>query len=379
MRTAAPTQVHVPMNDLALQHATIASEIEEVIRETVQNCSFILGPATAAFEQAYASFCGVDHCVGVSNGTDALTLALKCLDLKPGDEVITTPHTFGATAEAIGHLGARIVFADVEEDYLTLDSARVQEKVTDRTRVIMPVHIYGHPADMDPLKEIAQASGAALIEDAAQAPGARYKGEVVGSLGRAGCFSFYPGKNLGAYGDAGGITTSDEAMATRMRSLRNHGQIAGGPKFSYAELGFNHRMDGLQGAVLGVKLPHLDGWNARRREIAQRYEEGLASVDGLRLPSVASWATPVYHLYVVRCDNRDGLAAALKARQIDTAVQYPIPLHATPAFQDCGAAMGDLPVTEKACEEIISLPIFPELEDDRVDLVIEAVRDFFGA
>jgi dTDP-4-amino-4,6-dideoxygalactose transaminase len=377
--TVAPTLAPVPMNDLSLQHATIAAQLEAAMAQTVQESSFILGPAVAAFEQAYAAYCGVDHCIGVSNGTDALTLALKCLDLQPGDEVITTPHTFGATAEAIGHLGAQIVFADVEDEYLTLDPARVAERITDRTRVILPVHIYGHPADLDPLRTLAHDHGAHLIEDAAQAQGARYKGDVVGSLGMAGCFSFYPGKNLGAYGDAGGITTSDADMATRIRSLRNHGQVAGGAKFTYGEMGYNHRMDGLQGAVLGVKLKHLERWNVRRREIAKRYDEGLTGFDGLRTPSTADWADPVFHLYVIRCNDRDGLAAALKERQIQTAVQYPVPLHATTAFSDCGAAVGDLPVTEKACGQILSLPIFPELDDARVDRVIEAVRDFFGA
>ena len=221
--------------------------------------------------------------------------------------------------------------------------------------------------------------GAVVIEDAAQAQGARYKDRVVGSIGQAGCFSFYPGKNLGAYGDAGGVTTSDEAMVARIRTLRNHGQVAGGAKFTYGEIGYNHRMDGLQGAVLGVKLGHLDTWNARRREIAARYAAGLSGIDGLRLPTSADWAVPVYHLYVVRTDDREGLAASLKEKGVSTAIQYPHPLHSTPAFADCGAAVGDLPVTEKACREILSLPIFPELEDDRVDQVIEAVRHHFGS
>ena len=369
----------VPMNDLSLQHAAIASELEEAMARVIDDCSFILGPAVADFEAAYAAFCGVDQCIGVSNGTDALELVLRCLDLQPGDEVITTPHTFGATAEAIAHAGGRIVLADVEDDHLTLDVDSVAQRLTDRTKAILPVHIYGHPADLDPLQALAQSRGAALIEDVAQAQGARYKDRVVGSIGLAGCFSFYPGKNLGAYGDAGGVTTSDAALAARIRSLRNHGQVAGGSKFTYGEVGYNHRMDGLQGAVLGVKLGHLAGWNARRREIAARYASGLAGVEGLRLPSTAAWAEPVYHLYVVRTEDRDGLAAGLRERGISTAVQYPHPLHATPAFSDCGASIGDLPVSEKACTEILSLPIFPELTDDGVDRVIEAVRDHFSA
>ncbi|MBT3343669.1 MAG: DegT/DnrJ/EryC1/StrS family aminotransferase [Gemmatimonadetes bacterium] len=367
------------MNDLSMQHASIAGELEAVMAQTIQTTSFILGPAVSAFEDAYAAYCGADHCIGVSNGTDALVLALRCLDLQPGDEVITTPHTFGATAEAIAHVGGKIVFADVEDDHMNLDPASVADRITDRTRAILPVHIYGHPADMDPLLSLAKGCGAVVIEDAAQAQGARYKDRVVGSIGQAGCFSFYPGKNLGAYGDAGGVTTSDEAMVARIRTLRNHGQVAGGAKFTYGEIGYNHRMDGLQGAVLGVKLGHLDTWNARRREIAARYAAGLSGIDGLRLPTSADWAVPVYHLYVVRTDDREGLAASLKEKGVSTAIQYPHPLHSTPAFADCGAAVGDLPVTEKACREILSLPIFPELEDDRVDQVIEAVRHHFGS
>jgi len=376
---AAPAIMQVPMNDLSLQHATIQTEIESAVADVIESCGFILGPGVKAFEEAYARFCGVDHCVGVSNGTDALVLTLRTLDVGSGDEVITTPHTFGATAEAICHVGARPVFVDVEDDQLCLDPARVEAAITRRTKVILPVHIYGHPADMEALTEIAGRHGLDVVEDAAQAQGARRGGRTVGAMGRAGCFSFYPGKNLGAYGDAGGITTDDDALAARLRMLRNHGMPLGGPKFHYDELGYNNRMDGLQGAVLGVKLPHLQGWNDRRRQIAQRYRDQLEGVGDLQLPVEADGAQPVYHLYTVRTQQRDALAAYLGGAGVSTAVMYPLPLHLANAYEFLGHGEGAFPVSEEACRRILSLPIFPELADDLVDHVGEQVRAFFGA
>lgn len=368
---------NVPMNDLRAQYEQIRPGIDAALAEVLANCSFILGPSVSAFEKAYAAYCGTDHCVGVSNGTDALVLALRVAGVGEGDEVITTPHTFGATAEAICQLGARPVFVDIEDAYFTLDITQVESRITERTRAIVPVHIYGHMADMAPLLEIAQRRGLVVVEDAAQAQGARYRGNVAGSMGLAGCFSFYPGKNLGAYGDAGGIVTSSEEVARGVRGLRNHGQDTG-KKFYYNDLGYNHRMDGFQGAVLGVKLPHLDAWNDRRRAIADRYRAGLAGVAQVRVPTEADWAHHVYHLFVVRVPDRTALAAALKEKGVQTAVQYPIPLHLTPAYAGFGAGAGDLPVCERACEEIISLPIYPDLDDDGVDYVVEQVRAFYG-
>lgn len=366
----------VPMNDLRLQHAAIQVQMEEAIAQVMASCSFILGPAVAAFEQAYAAFCGVGHCVGVSNGTDALKLALRAAGVGQGDEVITTPHTFAATIEAVCELGARPVLADIEPRHFCIDPAQVATLLTPRTRAILPVHIYGHPADMDPLAELAARHGLALIEDAAQAQGARYRGRLAGSLGLAACFSFYPGKNLGAYGDAGGITTDDPGLAARLRLLRNHGQDPA-KKFFYQEPGYNHRMDGLQGAVLGVKLPHLEAWNERRRQLAARYRQGLGAVAELILPSEADYARHVYHLYVVRAQERDRLAAALRGAGIDTAVQYPHPLHLTDGYAFLGYRVGSLPQCEQACSQILSLPIFPELEDAQVDYVVEQVRRFY--
>ena len=369
--------MQVPINDLKIQYGQIKGEIDAVLAEVIENCSFILGPQVQAFEEAYASYCGVEHCIGVSNGTDALKLALAVAGVGPGDEVITTSHTFGATVEPILQIGARPVLADIEPDYFTLDIGKVREKITDRTRAIIPVHIYGQVADMDPFLELAKERDLAIIEDAAQAQGAKCRGRRAGSMGQMGCFSFYPGKNLGAYGDAGGITTSDDALAGRLRQLRNHGQVPQ-KKFFYQELGYNHRMDGFQGAVLGVKLPYLDGWNQRRREVAARYDEGLKDLEQVRIPAVAEYGEHVYHLYVIRVPDREELAAALKQQGITTAVQYPYPLHLTEAFSSLGYGQGDLPVCEQACEEIISLPMFPDLTETQIDYVIEKVRQRYA-
>ena len=367
----AHTTLPVPMNDLQLQYERIKSEIDAALAETIANTSFILGPQVAAFESAFADYNDVHHCVGVSNGTDALKLALVACGVGPGDEVITTSHTFGATVEAVCDVGARPVFVDIEEDCFTIDVSLIAAAVTAATKAIIPVHIYGQTADMDPILELARDRGLTVIEDAAQAQGGRYRERSVGAMGDVGCFSFYPGKNLGAYGDAGGIITDDGELADRLRRLRNHGQSRQ-RKFWYDELGYNHRMDGFQGAVLGVKLPHLDGWNCARRRVAERYTEGLSGVDQIRLPTEADYAYHVYHLYVIRVPDREALAAELSLAQIDTAIQYPYPVHLTDAFSQYSSS-GQLAVTEKACREIISLPIFPELQDGQVDHVIEAI------
>lgn len=367
----------VPMNDLKVQYQQIKAEMDAALAEVIDSCAFILGPRVQAFEQAYAAYCGTGHCIGVSNGTDALKLALVALDIGPGDEVITAPHTFGATVEAILQVGARPVFADILADTYTVDPEQVAARITDRTRAILPVHLYGQMADMDALGDLARRHGLRLVEDAAQAHGARYRGRRAGSCGDVACFSFYPGKNLGAYGDAGGLTTGDAALAERLRELRNHGQDPK-KKFFYRELGYNHRMDGLQGAVLGVKLPHLDRWNDRRRQVAARYDAGLAGVAEVTVPAVAPYGEPVYHLYVIRVPDRDDLAAFLKERGVQTAVQYPHPLHLTAAFASLGYVAGDLPVCEQACREIISLPMYPDLTDAQVEHVIDSVQAHYA-
>ena len=374
--TAGVEQRPVPITDLKVQYDQIKEEIDAAIAGIIDSCGFILGPAVSAFEARFAQYCGVSHCIGVSNGTDALALALKALDVGPGDEVITTPHTFGATIEAICEVGAHPVFVDIDEALYTLDTDQVAASVSDRTRVVIPVHMYGQTADMAPLSSLAAKHGFAILEDAAQAQGARYNDERAGSMGTAGCFSFYPGKNLGAYGDAGGITCNDDGLDARLRRLRNHG-MAPGAKFLYQELGYNHRMDGLQGAVLQVKLRHLDEWNERRRSAAARYGEGLAGLDMLKLPVEADYAYHIYHLYVIRAPRRDELAAALSAAGIQTAVHYPNALHLTPAYEFLGHRKGSFPVCEGVCDEILSLPMYPELESGQIDHVIEQVRRFY--
>lgn len=375
--TAISRRLQVPMNDLRLQHAQLKAEVDAALAQVIEKCSFILGPQVQEFERAFAAYHGVKHCIGVSNGTDALKLALRAAGVGGGDEVITTPHTFAATVEAICELGARPALVDIEPRHFTIDARQVEARITARTRAIIPVHIYGHPADMDPLLALARQRGLALIEDAAQAHGARYQGRLAGTMGLAGCFSFYPGKNLGAYGDAGGLLTQDDELAERLRWWRNHGQVPG-KKFFYQELGYNHRMDGFQGAVLGVKLPHLDRWNERRRQVAARYGEALQEVEELVLPAEADWAFHVYHLYVVRAPDRDRLAAWLKQAGIDTAVQYPHPLHLTAAYESLGHREGDFPECERACREILSLPMFPELRDEQVDYVADQIRCYYS-
>lgn len=367
---------NVPMNDLKIQYAQIKSEIDAAMAAVVANTSFILGPQVAAFEQAWADYNDVKHCVGVSNGTDALKVALRALDVGAGDEVITTSFTFGATIETICELGARPVFVDIEANYFSLDVGQVAERCTDKTKAIIPVHIYGHPVDMDPLLNLANERGIAVVEDAAQAHGARYREQAVGSLGKVGCFSFYPGKNLGAYGDAGGIISDDDELVGRMRQLRNHGQDPR-RKFWYNDLGYNHRMDGLQGAVLEVKLRYLDQGNQRRRQVAARYD-ALADLEQVAVPLVADYAHHVYHLYVIRVPDRDALGTALKEEGVATAVQYPHPLHLTTAYEFLGYREGHLPVCEQACREIISLPMFADLEDGQVDYVVDCVRQYYA-
>ncbi len=372
-----PAKLHVPMNDLKAQYETLRDEIAAAMSEVIDGCSFILGPQVERFEKAFAAYCGVAHCVGTSNGTDALKLALLALGIGPGDEVITTPHTFAATAEAVVEVGATPVFADVDPATMNLAAGQVARRMTPRTRAVIPVHLYGQMAAMDELCGLAAAHGLRVIEDAAQAHGARYRGKRAGAYGDLACFSFYPGKNLGAYGDAGGITGNDPAVMQRLRELRNHGQDPRA-KFRYKELGYNHRMDGLQGAVLGVKLRHLEDWNARRRQIAARYAAGLAGVAPVQTPYVAEHAEHVYHLYVIRVPDREALAGALAAAGVQTAVHYPQPLHLTPAFAPYGGGPGSLPVSERICTEILSLPMYPEMTEAQIDQVIAAVKAHYA-
>jgi dTDP-4-amino-4,6-dideoxygalactose transaminase len=360
----------VPFLDLPAQYAGLKEELRPHLDKVLDTSAYILGPYAEQFEQAFAAFLGVRHVVGVANGTDALLLSLTALGVGAGDEVITAANSFVATAEAIAHAGAKPVFVDVEPGAQTIDVGQVEAKISPRTKAIIPVHLYGQPADLGPLCELARSKGLAIVEDAAQAHGALYRGRTVGAFGDAACFSFYPGKNLGAYGDAGAVATNRDDVAVTLRKLRDHGGVK---KYEHEVVGFNSRLDGLQAAVLLVKLARLNEWNRRRAEHASRYAELLSGATGIGLPVVRDRATHVYHLYVIRvgASLRDGLRAYLQEQGIATGIHYPVPLHLTPAFAGLGYQPGDLPVSESLAHTILSLPMFPELRPEQIEYVAE--------
>ncbi|MBI4786371.1 MAG: DegT/DnrJ/EryC1/StrS family aminotransferase [Chloroflexi bacterium] len=361
----------IPLVDLKAQYAGIQPEIDAAIQRVVNNTAFILGKEVAEFEKNFAAFCRVPHCVGTDSGTAALHLALLVLGVKPGDEVITTTHTFIATSEVISLIGAKPVFVDIDPRTYNLDPNLIERAITPRTRAIIPVHLYGQPAEMDPILEIARRHDLRVIEDAAQAHGAEYRGRRAGTMGDIACFSFYPGKNLGAYGDAGALVTNDAALADHARMLRDHGRSE---KYAHKLVGYGYRLDALQAAILGAKLPHLDAWNARRRAIAECYDELLTNSDVIT-PYVPPHVTPVYHIYCIRHKNRDALQKQLKAHGIDTGIHYPIPLHLQPVYQNLGYKIGDFPHTEQAASEILSLPMYPELTDEQVRQIVDAIKE----
>lgn len=360
----------IPLVDLKAQYRSIRGELDAAIQRVIDGAGFIMGPEVQAFERAFAATCEVEHCIGVSSGTAALILALRALGIGPGDEVITVAHTFIATAEAICAVGARPVFVDIEPHTYTLDPAALDAAITSATRAVIPVHIYGQPADMTQINEIAAAHSLAVIEDAAQAHSATWQGRKAGTLATLGCFSFYPGKNLGAYGDAGAITTNDAALAERLRLLRNHGRRS---KYLHEQIGFGERLDTLQAAILHAKVAHLEAWTAARRRLAARYSEHLANCE-LVLPAVAPDAEPAWHLYVVRTPRRDALLEHLKAHGVEAGIHYPVPLHRQPAF--AAFDYPALPVTETVAATCLSLPLYPELTDAQQDRVIELVQSF---
>jgi len=362
----------IPLVDLKAQYASIRPEIDAAIQNVIDNTSFIMGPAVRTFEDAFAAYCGAAHCIGVSNGTAALELALRAYGIGPGDEVITVAHTFIATAEAISALGATPVFVDIDPDTYTLNSNLLAAAITLNTRAVLPVHIYGQPADMTSINLIAKAHGLVVIEDAAQAHGATWQGQLAGTLADAACFSFYPGKNLGAYGDAGALTTNDVTIAEKVRLWRNHGRRS---KYLHDLKGFNERIDTLQAAILGAKLPHLAAWTAARRRLAARYSELLADCEVV-LPQVAAEAEPAWHLYVIRTPHRDPLLDFLKQHGVEAGIHYPVPLHLQPAYTDLNYQVGDLPVTEMVADTCLSLPLYPEMIDAQQDRVVELVRQF---
>jgi len=359
--------------DLKAQYRAIRPEIDRAIAGVVESQYFVLGPVVKAFEDAFAAYCGVSHCVALDSGTTAVWLMLQALGVKPGDEVVTTPVTFFATVEGILLCGAVPVFADVDDRTLNLDPAQVEAALTPRTKAILPVHLYGQPADMDPLRDIAERRGLPLLEDAAQSAGALYRGRKAGSLGRAAAVSFYPGKNLGAYGDAGAVLSDDSGLADALRMLRDHG----GRKKNYHDiLGTNARMDALQGAVLSVKLAHLDRWNAARREHAEAYRAALTGTPGLRLLDELPGCRSNYHLFVVRHARRDALLAALRGAGIQADIHYPVCCHVQPAAGAGRRPAGSFPVAEQAVREIVSLPMYAEMGEEQRARVVAVVRRF---
>jgi len=362
----------VPFVDLKRQYSSIKPEIDAAIQDVLDNTAFIMGENVKNFESNFAKFCGVKHAIGVSSGTSALHLALLGAGIKPGDEVITVPNTFIATAEAISHVGAKPVFVDIDKETYTINVSKIKDKITEKTKAVIPVHLYGQMVEMDDLMELAQDNNLKIIEDSAQAHGAEYKCRKAGTIANSGCFSFYPGKNLGAYGDAGMVTTNDDEIAENVKILRDHGRS---DKYEHKIIGFNHRIDALQAAILNVKLKYLNGWTDARRKNAKLYNELLSNVDVVT-PVEKEYSKHVYHLYVIRTKKRDELQKYLKTHGIATGVHYPIPLHLQPAYSHLDYKEGDFTVTEEYSGEILSLPMFGELTEEEIGYVVEKIKEF---
>jgi dTDP-4-amino-4,6-dideoxygalactose transaminase len=367
--------VKVPFLDLKAAHAPLLAEINEAIGDVIAASAFAGGPFVEIFEDAFARYCGSPYAVGVSNGTDALTVVLRALDIGPGDEVITVPNSFIATAEAISAVGARPVFVDVDAETYTMDPGALEGARTARTKAVIPVHLFGQPADLDPIWEFAWKHGLSIVEDAAQAHGAKYKGKPVGMLSDAAAFSFYPGKNLGAFGEAGAVITHNAALARKIEILRDHGQLR---KYEHAFVGSNYRMDGIQAAVLRVKLRYLDKGNGLRRAAARYYTEHFAGIPDLVTPVAAPYVDSgdrVYHVYALRLRNRDEVARLLAANGIATGIHYPTPIHLTEAYRFLGYREGAFPVAERCAREFLSLPLYPELTEAQLAAVVRAVKE----
>jgi dTDP-4-amino-4,6-dideoxygalactose transaminase len=366
----ADSPIKVPFLDLQAQYQTIKPEIDAAVARVLESCQFILGPEVASFEQEFAAYCGAAECIALNSGTSALHLALLAAGIGPGDEVITVPFTFVASVAAVIYTGARPVLVDIDQHSFTMDPAGIEAAITPRTKAILPVHLYGQTADMDPILEVARRHGLVVIEDAAQAHGAKYKGRSAGTIGDIGCFSFYPAKNLGAYGEGGAVTTNNAEYAQTIRRLRDWGTDR---KYHHVLHGYNYRMEGFQGAILRVKLRHLEKWTAARRALAKRYNELMAGC-GLELPAEMPWARHVYHLYTLRVKDRDELQSALLAEGIQTAVHYAVPAHLQPAYSSLGYGRGSFPRAEATAAQVLSLPLYPELSEDSVGKVARAVR-----
>ncbi len=361
---------HIPFLDLKAQYHAIRDEVLPALEAVCESTGFAQGPATKVFEQEFAAYCGVKHCVTLNSGTSALHVAMLCLGVGPGDEVIVPAMTFIATAWGPSYVGAKPVFVDIDPARRTLDPAQLEKAITQRTKAILAVDLYGLPADYDTIQQIADRHGIPVVEDAAQSQGARYKGKRTGQFGAIACTSFYPGKNLGAYGEGGALLTDNDEYAAHARRLRDHGQSQ---RYHHDEVGFNYRMDGFQGAVLSIKLRHLDAWNARRVRHARRYDELLAGLPVQR-PCFPADSESVWHLYVIEVDHRDEVAAKLKAAGVDTGLHYPIPLHLQKVYAPLGYQRGDFPVSERLAQRGLSLPMYPELSEDQIQWVVNSLK-----
>jgi len=367
----------IPLVDLKAQYQAIKPDIDAAIARVIANTAFIGGKEVSNFEAAFAEFQRTKRCVGVASGTGALFLALKALGIGPGDEVITTTHTFIATVEPIETVGATPVLVDIDPISYNIDPNEVEAKITPRTKAIMPVHLYGQIANMDAIMDIARRHNLRVIEDAAQAHGAELHGMRAGAWGDIACFSFYPGKNLGAYGDGGAICTNDDVLADKVAKLRDHGRTS---KYSHDEIGYGERLDGLQAAILGAKLRHLDGWNNARRQHARFYDEALADAPGISTPVAGADSRHIYHIYCIRVEgDRDAILKQLQARGVGAGIHYPIPMHLQPALSHLGQGQGDFPQAERAAESIISLPMYPELSGAQLEEIVVTLREVMGA
>jgi dTDP-4-amino-4,6-dideoxygalactose transaminase len=364
--------MRVPFLDLSSHHAPLRGEFRAAIEEVIDSGTFAGGPFVAMFEKDFAAYCDCRHTLGVGSGTEALWLSLLALGVGPGDEVLTVPITFMATAEAITYCGAKPVFVDIDDSTYTMDPSGLEQAITKRTKAIIPVHLFGQPADMDPILEVARAHGLFVIEDAAQAHGAKYKGRRVGSLGDTGCFSFYPGKNLGAFGEAGAVVTGSDELQEKIRILRDHGQIR---KYHHTMVGWNCRMDGIQAAVLRIKLRHLDKGNELRRSHAAHYDRALSWLEGIVTPFEDRYARHVYHIYAIRVSERDEVIRRLAEMGIACGIHYPVPVHLQKAYQNLGYEEGAFPIAEQVAKEFVSLPMFPELTPAQVGTVVEGVKE----
>jgi dTDP-4-amino-4,6-dideoxygalactose transaminase len=365
-------QMQVPFLDLRTHHAPMLDEINSSIQDVIESNAFAGGPFVERFEEDFAAYCNSSHAIGVGSGTEALWLALMALGVGPGDDVITVPNTFMATAEAITYTGATPVFVDVDEQTYTMDSSALENAITARTKAIIPVHLFGQPADMDPILAFARRHGLFVVEDACQAHGAEYKGRRAGTLGDAACFSFYPGKNLGAFGEAGAVVTNNSELQLKIRILRDHGQIR---KYHHTMIGWNCRMDGIQASVLRVKLRYLERGNQLRRSHAAHYNQTLSGIEEVVTPVHAADVRHVYHVYAIRVQERDEVIRLLGEKGIGCAVHYPVPVHLQEAYRNLGYGQGDFPMAERCAAEFVSLPMFPELTPAQVETVTQGVKE----